>query len=246
MMEDIAASLGLPADIFAEMAAEVDGGGRASSLLRLFRYERPAADDPDFGVGVGAWKNVMAEAHRDLGLLTIVVGASPGLDARDLVTGEWVSVEDPPSGVGGAPSSGLTATIMSGQTLTYLMQGLYASGMHRVSVLPARPHTQDGEYRFSLVFAPRPAAGALIDTREFDRSPLIPPFSPAPLSFSSPNSSPSATPNSTSSPSSSSKAESSAPALAESNFPHCSMHSQSAADLFRAIAARHWNVNVAP
>ncbi|KAJ7466010.1 hypothetical protein FB451DRAFT_1486233, partial [Mycena latifolia] len=210
VMEGIAASLGLPADLFAEMAAEAEVGtfdreaGRASSLLRLFRYERPAGDDPDFGVGVGARKKVVAEAHRDLGLLTIVVGASPGLDARDLVTGEWVSVEDAPSGGGSAPSGsgGLTATIMSGQTLTYLTQGLFASGVHRVSVLPARPDTQDGAFRFSLVFALRPAAGALIDTREFEKT--------------------------------------------ESNFPHCSMHLQPAAELFRAIAARHWNVNVAP
>ncbi|KAJ7466012.1 hypothetical protein FB451DRAFT_1138120 [Mycena latifolia] len=208
VMEGIAASLGLPADIFAGMAAEADVAsfdretGRASSLLRLFRYERPAADDLDFGVGVGARKKVVAEAHRDLGLLTIVVGASPGLDARDLVTGQWVSVEDAPSGAGSAPSGGLTATIMSGQTLTYLTQGLFASGVHRVSVLPARPDTQDGAFRFSLVFALRPAAGALIDTREFEKT--------------------------------------------ESNFPHCSMHAQPAADLFRAIAARHWNVNVAP
>ncbi|KAJ7466016.1 hypothetical protein FB451DRAFT_1486247 [Mycena latifolia] len=219
VIEDIAASLGLPADIFAEMAAEANVAsfdrepGRASSLLHLFRYERPAADDPDFGVGVGARKNVVAEAHRDLGLLTIVVGASPGLDARDLVTGEWVSVEDAPSGGGSAPSGGLTATIMSGQTLTYLTQGLHASGVHRVSVLPARPDTQDGAFRFSL----------------------IPPFPPAPLSFSSPS------PSSTSPPSSTSNNS-----HAESNFPHCSMHSQPAAELFRAIAARHWNVNVAP
>ncbi|KAJ7149266.1 hypothetical protein C8R43DRAFT_1007596 [Mycena crocata] len=201
----IAESLELPdLGIFDPMSAEAHGlptSTRASSLLRLFRYNRPEG---------GGGKKVVAEAHKDLGLLTLVVGQSPGLDARDPATGKWVSVEDAPPGTPGR----LTATLLAGQSLTYLTRGLYASGVHRVSVLP--PSLPDDKYRFSLVFALRPAPAALIDTDEFAKSPLIGPFPPAPLS------------------------------LAANNFPNCSMHKKPAADLFQCIANQHWNVNIAP
>ncbi|KAJ7067079.1 hypothetical protein C8F01DRAFT_1120191 [Mycena amicta] len=136
-MHNIAESLELEDDlgVFDEMCIEAG----AASLLRLFRYNRPPP---------GSEKRVVAEAHKDLGLLTLVVGSSPGLDARDANTGQWISVED-------APTSRLTATLLAGQTLTYLTRNLFAAGPHRVSVLP--PSSSDDPYRFSIVFALRPA-----------------------------------------------------------------------------------------
>ncbi|KAJ6586651.1 hypothetical protein B0H10DRAFT_1961669 [Mycena sp. CBHHK59/15] len=119
-----------------------------------------------------------AEGHKDLGIITLVVGQSPGLDARDLVTGQWISVEDTPHSATGAPR--LTATLLAGQTLSYLTRGLYASGVHRVSVLPST--TPEDKYRYSLVFALRPSPTSTIETSKFETSPLIGKFPPARLS----------------------------------------------------------------
>ncbi|KAJ7752572.1 hypothetical protein B0H16DRAFT_1317458 [Mycena metata] len=208
-IHDIAGSLELEnREIFDAMSAEAQGFSprtRASSLLRLFRYNRPPPD----AEGRPGGKKVVAEAHKDLGLLTLVVGQSPGLDARDH-EGRWISVEDTP--VSGTQR--LTATLLAGQTLTYLTRGLYASGSHRVSVLP--PSTPDDRFRFSIVFALRPAPDARIDTAEFEKSPLIGKFPPVRLSAEA------------------------------NNYPNGSMYNQSASELFRCISQQHWNVNIAP
>lgn len=201
--------------VFDEMAAEARGfeeSKRASSLLRLFRYERPPPE------ASGGTKKIVAESHKDIGLLTLVVGASPGLDARDPATGAWVSVEDTPRGDTPGTEPRLTATLLAGQTLTYLTQGLYAAGVHRVSVLPARSPAPEDAHRFSLVFALRPATAAIVDTARFEASPLIPPFPPDAIFAEGTN----------------------------TNYPLCSMRAQPAGELMRAISARHWNVNVAP
>ncbi|KAJ6477049.1 hypothetical protein C8R45DRAFT_1077072 [Mycena sanguinolenta] len=71
-------------------------------------------------------KRVVAEAHMDLGILTLVVGASPGLSARD-AAGRWLSVEDAPFTF----PQRLTLTLLVGQSLTYLIGGLFAAGTHR-------------------------------------------------------------------------------------------------------------------
>ncbi|KAF7312453.1 hypothetical protein MIND_00258800 [Mycena indigotica] len=202
-MHNIAESLELEDDlgIFDDMCIEAggfEGKDRASSLLRLFRYDRPPT---------GSEKRIVAEGHKDLGLLTLVVGSSPGLDARDANTGEWISVED-------GANSRLTATLLSGQTLTYLTRNLFAAGPHRVSVLP--PSSSDDPYRFSLVFALRPAPLALISTSRFARSPLVGPFPEELLSYE------------------------------KNNYPACSMDEQPAKELFRCISKMHWNVNIAP
>ncbi|KAF8205954.1 hypothetical protein K438DRAFT_1817618 [Mycena galopus ATCC 62051] len=218
-MHDIAEGLELPElDAFDAMSAEARGlpnKARAASLMRLFRYNRPES---------GAGKKVVAEAHKDLGLLTLVVGHSPGLDARD-ARGRWISVEDPPPGAhssNGTPR--LTATLLAGQTLTYLTRGLYTSGSHRVSVLPTPPTSPTSSpadaFRLSLVFALRPAPAALITTATFAQSPLIGPFPPARLDP---------------------KANG-----GKGNFPLCSMYEQSGTELFKCISQRHWNVNIAP
>ncbi|KAJ7200374.1 hypothetical protein GGX14DRAFT_372318 [Mycena pura] len=176
-VREIADSLELEdTHIFDEMSCEANGFAekvRASSLLRLFRYNRP---DGTLGT-----KKIVAEGHKDLGLLTLVVGQSPGLDVRDVRTGAWVSVEETPP-PGGAR---LTGTLLAGQTLTYLTRGLYAAGSHRVSVLP--PAAPGDDYRFSLVFALRPTPDALIDTARFAASPLVGAFPPERLSFEANN-----------------------------------------------------------
>ena len=106
------------------------------SLLRLFQYERPQQDF-----------RVVAEPHRDLGLLTLVVGGSPGLEATRDDGKHWLDLE----------SDGLTATILVGQTMRFLTQDRFKAGMHRVKC-----HAMAGETtRQSIVFALRPAPAML-------------------------------------------------------------------------------------
>ncbi|KAJ6497275.1 hypothetical protein C8R45DRAFT_982454 [Mycena sanguinolenta] len=233
-MHDIAEGLELPAlDAFDEMSKEARGmpergAPRAASLLRLFRYVRPG---PTSGEG----KQVVAEAHKDLGILTLVVGASPGLDARD-AAGRWVSVEDAPSFSFPSPQR-LTATLLVGQSLTYLTGGLFAAGTHRVSVLPPPSSAPEDAYRYSLVFALRPAPACRISTSTFAASPLIPPF-PDALLIAPPESGKGGA-------SGSETAKSDTGKSGASNFPRCRMENQTGAELMRAISGRHWNVNVA-
>ncbi|KZV88708.1 hypothetical protein EXIGLDRAFT_751549 [Exidia glandulosa HHB12029] len=136
----VARSLALPEDAFEQLArpcARLPKEERVATLLRLFRYDRPPSSDGP---------RVVSESHRDLGLLTLVVGHSPGLDAWDVDANGWKSIEDGSNGE-------LTATLLAGQTLARLTNNLYTAGRHQVRVHPA---SENGEpYRFSIVFAQR-------------------------------------------------------------------------------------------
>lgn len=156
----IAQSLGLSADAFEELArpcATLPKTSRVATLLRLFRYDRPQPSEP---------ARVVSESHRDLGLLTLVVGHSPGLDAWDVVSNTWRSVEDGSTGE-------LTATLLAGQTLARLTNGFYAAGRHQVRVHPARETSEP--YRFSIVFAQRGFLPAHISSNAFT-TPITGPF----------------------------------------------------------------------
>lgn len=124
----------------------------------MFRYDRPR--------GPGAKTN--AEKHKDLGMLSLVVGHSPGLQALDANSDTWVSVEDdcnlPPGSR--ARSGGLSATLLTGETLAFLSRGTYKAGVHRVVCEPPAAEGDD-PYRFSIVFTLR-AAPAPLFTREFE------------------------------------------------------------------------------
>jgi isopenicillin N synthase-like dioxygenase len=163
-MEDIARSLGLHADAYAPYVdpcvAFTDT--KTPTLLRMFRYDRPPP---------GSEPTVVAQPHRDLGLLSLVIGHTPGLDVFELASpahpdGRWLSIEE------GAAGRGLTATLLGGQTLNFLSQGRYKPGAHRVSVRSAA----DTTFRFSLVFALRPAP-APVHTAALE-SPQVGPFPP--------------------------------------------------------------------
>ena len=121
-----------------------------ATLLRMFRYERTA--DP----------RLVAAHHCDIGLLSLVVGSSPGLDVWNDGTKQWVAIEDD----GARKDGGLTLTLLSGRTLTRLTNERYKPGVHRVFVPPANPSSSadDGKYRYSLVFALRPHKDAIIST----------------------------------------------------------------------------------
>jgi len=119
----------------------------------MFRYDRPLGPD----------EKVNAESHKDLGLLSLVVGHSPGLQIRSATTNQWVAVEEDaclPPGVR-TRSNGLTATLLSGMTLSYLTRNQYKAGVHGVVCAPKK----DDPYRFSIVFALRPAVAPVFTDR---------------------------------------------------------------------------------
>ncbi|KAL9076964.1 MAG: hypothetical protein Q9161_000597 [Pseudevernia consocians] len=177
----IAHTLELPPTVFHPFTGPcvaLPANERTPTLVRMFRYDRPA---PHAGCTVNA------EKHKDLGMLSLVVGHSPGLQALDARTGAWVSVEEganlPPGSV--ARAGGLTATLLAGETLAFLSRGVYKAGVHRVVCAPAsRAETGGGDgddgdgdgdgdggkggaYRFSIVFTLR-AAPAPLFTRDFE------------------------------------------------------------------------------
>ncbi|KIY00813.1 uncharacterized protein Z520_03479 [Fonsecaea multimorphosa CBS 102226] len=108
------------------------------TLLRLFRY-LPATG--------------FAERHTDLGLLTICIGDSGGLEVLD----RFKSTNEKPLWIdsGAKPQ---TATILVGQTLKALSNGMLSPGVHRVvenpngrnSAVFALRHSSKHDVNFSL------------------------------------------------------------------------------------------------
>lgn len=145
------------------------------SLLRLFRYERlrgaqAVLDDSE---DTASKRIIVAETHRDLGLLSFVVGSSPGLEVFDEETGQWHSIEEE----GQFPLGTLTATLLAGQTLRYLSRNQYRAGVHRVRCAPASAAEEftslqslgETAFRYSIVFALRPFP-ALLDLGMFENA----------------------------------------------------------------------------
>ncbi|KAL9130457.1 MAG: hypothetical protein Q9217_001380 [Psora testacea] len=158
----IAATLDLKQDVFAPFVDPCKSfpfKTRTPTLLRMFRYDRPPGPD----------LRVNAEAHRDLGLLSLVVGHSPGLHVKNSDTDLWVPVEEdavlPPDAR--TRSRGLTATLLGGETLAFLTRGQYKAGVHGVVCEAPTARYGYDPYRYSIVFTLRPAPAAIF-TREFE------------------------------------------------------------------------------
>ena len=83
----------------------------------------------------------------------------------DLATGTWEAIEsdDFVPKDAKAESGGLTATLLTGETLSLLTRGQYKAGVHRVLCAPAK----QTPYRFSIVFTLRPAV-APVYTKNFE------------------------------------------------------------------------------
>ncbi|KAG7008925.1 hypothetical protein G7Y79_00004g015090 [Physcia stellaris] len=122
----------------------------------------------------GGEPKVNAERHKDLGLLSLVIGHSPGLEVLDPVTGLWEAIEseDFVPKEAQVRSGGLTATLLSGETMALLTRGRYKAGVHRVLCAPDR----DNPYRFSIVFTLRPGL-APVYTMHFE-SDIVGRFAP--------------------------------------------------------------------
>ncbi|KAG8873275.1 hypothetical protein FRB98_009100 [Tulasnella sp. 332] len=178
IMKNIALSVGLGEGVFDEMIEPClilpgsegeDGEVDASpTLMRMFRYDRPVAAVDSEGEGEPEVEpKIVSEAHRDLGLITLVIGHSPGLEvfyppSFNAPQGAWLPIEEEELEEGLSSADGLTATIMTGEALARLTNRRYRPGMHRVLV-----HPDEQPYRFSLVYALRPASSAVLTTETF-------------------------------------------------------------------------------
>ena len=152
----IASSLGLDLNVFApfvDPCRALQPEEATPTLLRMFRYHRPQSGEPTLN----------AEKHKDLGLLSLVVGHSPGLEVLDQSTGQWNAIEDEEFVPKDAKqrSGGLTATLLSGETMALLTRGRFKAGVHRVLCAP----DPGNPYRFSIVFALRPAVAPVYTDR---------------------------------------------------------------------------------
>ena len=155
----IANTLGLKPDVFEAFVTPCATltETKTPTQLRMFRYDRPQDGEP----------TVNAEKHKDLGLLSLVIGHSPGLQVLDSSASNWISIEEQPavSPDTTARSGGLTATLLGGETLAFLSRNNYKAGVHRVLCAPAS--VANDPYRFSIVFTLRPAVAPLY-TKHFE------------------------------------------------------------------------------
>lgn len=188
-----------------------------ASLMRMFRYERPLpreddasrtdSDTPDANntytqevspqTGAPSDNNyapesrIVSEAHRDLGLLTIVIGHTPGLECWSPEYRRWIACEETPQPYDENGKPRLTATLLTGQTLSRFTNNRYNSGRHRVLVHPMIPHDSstsehdspllNPSYRFSLVHALRAHYPVKVSSSEFTTP--VTGYYPPPLRF---------------------------------------------------------------
>lgn len=172
-------SLGLQPGVLMRTAEKQEtvplpGEGRVASLMRLFRYDRTRTVP-----GASPAPRVVADAHKDLGLLTIVVGHTPGLECWDVnqkPNGGWAACEE-------REGEGLRATLLTGQTLAKFTNWRYAAGRHRVFVhsspLEANGDSTNADekkeapladpaYRYSLVHALRAHLPVRVSHEDFE------------------------------------------------------------------------------
>jgi hypothetical protein len=168
VIQDIADSLLLETNDLRGMVApcaSLPDRERVATLLRMFRYERGAGKPLGDLPGLND-RRIVAERHRDLGLLSLVVGSSPGLEVWDPYANAWYATEEHR----GAPGK-LTATLLSGETLARLTNHKYNPGGHRVVV----SDLDNSPYRFSLVYALRAHHPVRLDTSRL-ATPITGPF----------------------------------------------------------------------
>jgi isopenicillin N synthase-like dioxygenase len=100
-------------------------------------------------------------AHKDLGLLSLVVGDTPGLEVWDKNIQKWFQIE--------RSYQGPAATLLVGRQLERLSNGRYAAGVHQVRAYPDLPTQRtntpsERNYRYSIVFVLRAHSPVMVNT----------------------------------------------------------------------------------
>lgn len=93
-------------------------------------------------------------AHKDLGLLSLVIGDTPGLEAWDRNTKSWFPIERTYARPAG--------TLLVGKQLEHLSNGRYPAGGHLVRSYPDL--SSEEKYRYSIVFVLRAHSPLLVNT----------------------------------------------------------------------------------
>jgi isopenicillin N synthase-like dioxygenase len=113
-----------------------------ATMLRIFRYE--------------TWEDkVVAEPHNDLGLLSLVVGNSPGLEVWSPMIGSFYPIEKSYQDLSS------TGSLLVGRQLQRFSNGRYVPGGHRVMSYPkhevakGKSPTAAKQYRYSVVYVLR-------------------------------------------------------------------------------------------
>ncbi|CAG8981106.1 hypothetical protein HYALB_00012627 [Hymenoscyphus albidus] len=141
LVRRVAESLGLPPDalgVYSEPCRKL-GVEKTANLLRLFWYESSSNETE---------MRTVAEAHRDLGLISLVIGDTPGLEVWNRTSQYWFPIEKSfPEPAG---------SLIIGRQLERLSNSRYQSGGHRVVSYP-NPNLDPQSsitprYRYSIVF----------------------------------------------------------------------------------------------
>ncbi|KZT34822.1 hypothetical protein SISSUDRAFT_1036015 [Sistotremastrum suecicum HHB10207 ss-3] len=213
-------ALGLPEGVFDELilpCVEMPASESVASLLRMFRYERPPP-------GADEDRGVVSETHKDLGLMSLVIGHSPGLEVWNPDTDSWFSVEDRGQSPGDRQDDSvmgaMTATLVIGQTLQALTNGRFVACRHRVrlhpSILPPASATSSAEASSSAadelasMFSPNHRYSLVFTLRAHLPTPLYPQLY-------------------------------STPVTGQVRFPD---RIKTAGDLYKHISGMSWNVNI--
>ena len=99
--------------------------------------------------------------HRDLGLLSLVIGDKPGLEVWDHNIQQWFQIE--------RSYQKPAASLLVGRELQVLSNGRYVPGGHLVRSYPA-PTKLSQKYRYSIVFALRAHGPVSVDTARLTTS----------------------------------------------------------------------------
>ncbi|TVY81326.1 hypothetical protein LSUE1_G001179 [Lachnellula suecica] len=151
----ISESVGLPPEALDAYSKPCNTLGleKTATMLRLFRYEGFEKDKP----------KVVAEPHRDLGMLSLVIGDTPGLEVWDGHAKMYFPIE--------RTFTTPAASVLVGRQIERLTNFRYRSGGHLVRSYPdtGRQEEMDGiirRYRYSAVFVLRAHYPLIINTDE--------------------------------------------------------------------------------
>lgn len=122
------------------------------------------------------YRDLTIPAHSDLGLLSLVLGSTPGLEVWNRASSSWLLIEK--------ADQQAAATLLVGRQLERLSNGRYQSGKHRVCAYPSNTAVAPAAAQQQQ---PPPPPSTTTITAASTSTPQTPQFSLKSLSSSSEN-----------------------------------------------------------